>query len=72
MAMGRRKGTDQEALFFSALDLPRSPGHPFYERLGLLLGEARFDHFVEDLCRPFYADKLGRPGLPPGVYSRTA
>ena len=70
MAIGRRKKTEQEALFFSALDLPRSPGHPFYERLSGLLGEAGFDDFVEDLCRPFYADKIGRPGLPPGVYFR--
>ena len=70
MAMGRRQRTEQEALFFSALDLPRSPGHPFYERLSRLLGEAGFDDFVEDLCRPFYADQIGRPGLPPGVYFR--
>jgi transposase len=29
-----------------------------------------FDRFVEDLCRPFYADGIGRPGLPPGRYFR--
>jgi IS5 family transposase len=31
---------------------------------------AAFDPFVEDLCRPYYADGIGRPGLPPGVYFR--
>ena len=32
-------------------------------------GRVRFDRFVEDLCRPFYAE-AGRPGIPPGVYFR--
>ena len=27
-----------------------------------------FDRFVEELCEPFYADGVGRPSLPPGVY----
>lgn len=70
MAMGRRSKAEQEALFFSALDLPRSPGHPFYDRLSRVLSEADFDAFVEDLCRRFYADQIGRPSLPPGVYFR--
>jgi transposase len=50
--------------------LPQSPGHPFYEKLNGLLSEAEFDEYVEELCRPYYADGVGRPGIPPGVYFR--
>jgi transposase len=51
-------------------DLPKSSGHPFYTRLNALLDAQDFDAVVEDLCRPFYADGVGRPGLPPGRYVR--
>jgi transposase len=51
-------------------DLPPPPAHPFYERLNILLEQAHFDPFVEDLCRPYYAEAFGRPGIPPGVYFR--
>lgn len=32
--------------------------------------ENGFDAFVEEQCRSFYADRMGRPSLPPGVYFR--
>ena len=51
-------------------DLPRSAGHPFYERLNRLLDEAGFRAFVEEQCAKFYADGVGRPSLPPGRYFR--
>ena len=51
-------------------DLPRSAGHPFYERLNRVLDEAGFDAFVEEQCAKFYADGVGRPSLPPGRYFR--
>ena len=51
-------------------DLARSPGHPFYERLNRLLTEHGFDAFVEQQCRSFYAERMGRPSLPPGMYFR--
>ena len=35
-----------------------------------MLDEAGFEPFVEELCRPYYADGFGRPGVPPGVYFR--
>jgi hypothetical protein len=54
----------------AAADLPPPPAHPFYQRLNRLLADAGFDAFVEDLCRPYYADAIGRPGIPPGVYFR--
>ena len=50
--------------------LPRSPGHPFYERLNQVLVKAGFDAFVEKLCARFYAERLGRPSLRPGRYFR--
>lgn len=70
MAIGRRKSARQADLWVSTSDLARSPGHPFYERVNRLLAEAGFDKFVEDRCAKFYADKIGRPGLPPSVYLR--
>jgi hypothetical protein len=69
MALGKRKRVQQE-MWVATTDLPKSPGHVFYERLNRLLAEAGFDDFVEKLCGPYYADKIGRPGIPPGVYFR--
>ena len=45
-------------------------GHIFYDKLNQVLDEAGFDSFVEKLCEPYYAERLGRPGIPPGVYFR--
>jgi transposase len=70
MALGRRRSSHQGELFVTSADLPRSPGHAFYDRLNTLLAEANFDRFVEDLCRSHYADEVGRPSLPPGTYFR--
>ncbi len=69
MALGKRKREQQE-LLVATTSLPQSPGHPFYEKLNGLLSEAEFDEYVEELCRPYYADGVGRPGIPPGVYFR--
>ncbi len=69
MAMGRRKDT-QSDFWIATQDLPSSPGHPFYEQLNELLGEAGFDLFCESCCEEFYAVKMGRPSVRPGVYFR--
>jgi transposase len=69
MALGKRKDQQQGELWVAAPDLPKSPGHVFYEKLNGLLAEAGFDPWVEELCRPYYA-KDGRPSIPPGVYFR--
>ena len=69
MALGKRKREQQE-LLVATTSLPQSPGHPFYEKLNGLLAETKFDEYVEELCRPYYADGVGRPGIPPGVYFR--
>ena len=69
MAMGKKKRR-QETLWVATSDLPTSPGHPFYERLNLILESQGFDRFVEGRCRRFYAAGVGRPGLVPGRYFR--
>ena len=69
MALGRRGGKQRE-MWVAAAELPRSPGHRFYEKLNELLAEADFDRRIEELCAPFYADEMGRPGIAPGVYFR--
>jgi transposase len=69
MSMGTRE-TDQPALWIAMSDLPVSPGHPFYARVNAILDADGFDRFVEGQCRRFYAQVMGRPGLPPGQYFR--
>ena len=69
--MGTRKQQErQEGFRVATTNLPRSAGHPFYERLNGLLEEAGFDAFVEERCRKFYAPRMGRPSLAPGMYFR--
>jgi transposase len=68
--MGRRPVEQQHDLRFPLTALPRSPGHRFYDQLNRLLAEAGFDRHVENLCQPYYADGVGRPSLPPGLYFR--
>jgi transposase len=70
MALGRRKLEQQADFWVPTADLPRSPGHPFYEQLNQVLAAAGFDRFCEEACRRFYAAQLGRPSVPPGVYFR--
>jgi len=70
MGMGHRPDEQQADLWAATVDLPQSPGHAFYDKLNVLLAEADFDRFVEDLCRPYYTDGKGRDSIPPGVYFR--
>jgi transposase len=69
MAMRRETGVQGE-LYVTWAEMPRSPGHVFYDRLQQILAEAGFDAFVEDACKPFYAPRMGAPSLPPGRYFR--
>ena len=69
MALGRQ-GERQADLMIGWAELPRSPGHAFYDRLQAVLVEAGFDGFAEGECAPYYASKRGRPSLPPGRYFR--
>ena len=69
MALGRQ-GERQSDLMVGWAELPRSPGHAFYDRLQAVLVAAGFDGFAETQCAPYYASKQGRPSLPPGRYFR--
>ena len=57
-------------MWVATTDLPKSGGHPFYERLDRVLADAGFDAFVEAQCARFYAESIGRPSLRPGRYFR--
>jgi transposase len=67
--MGKREG-EQEDLFVTHQQL-RSQSHPFYRAVNRVLADQGFDRYVERLCSRFYAKKMGRPGLAPGIYFRS-
>ena len=71
MSMGRRKAR-QASMWVTHSEIPRAPGHRFYEKLNGLLREAEFDRAVEELCAPYFDvdHKPGRRSTPPGVYFR--
>ena len=69
MSLGKQ-GAVQPDLMVTWRDMPRSPGHAFYDRLDAVLAAAGFDRFVEDVSAPFYAAVMGRPSMPPGRYFR--
>ena len=58
-------------LWTATSDLPVGASHPFYRKLNEILDHEKFDQFVEGLCEGFYAGRVGRPGLSPGIYFRT-
>ena len=70
MSMGKKRAQRQEDLWVRTDQIAKGPGHPFYARLEAILQDARFDDFVEGLCRPFYAEAKGRPGIAPRIYFR--
>jgi transposase len=69
MAMGRQ-GPRQGEMLVTWEELPKSPGHVFYDRLQTVLADAGFDAFAEAACKPYYAPVIGAPSLPPGRYFR--
>jgi transposase len=58
MALGRQKER-QADLMVGWAELPRAPGHVFYDRLQAVLIAAGFDGFAESQCAPYYAGKRG-------------
>jgi len=70
MSMGNRPAEHQESLWIETSSLPRSAGHPFYEKLNAILKQHGFDAMAEAACTAFYAQGVGRPSTPPGVYFR--
>ena len=70
MAMGRRERDEQGSFWIPTSALPTTASHPFYEHVNRILDGRGFDGFVEDLCRKFYPQRMGRPSLAPAVYFR--
>lgn len=70
MAMGQQNDDGQGDFWIATTALPRTPGHPFYQRLNAVLKKHGFDAFAEAECAQYYAEKMGRPSIPPGVYFR--
>jgi transposase len=70
MAMGKRKRQDQGEFWVATAALPQGAAHPFYAKVNEILDAHGFDGFVEDACRRFYAERMGRPSLAPAVYFR--
>ena len=69
--MGTRRGRQrQEELWVATATLAQPASHPSYEGLNQILDECGFDEFVEKICQPFYAERLGRPSMMPGMYFR--
>ena len=68
--MGTRTRDRQPSMWVATPDFPTAASHPFYTRLNQLLREHGFDDFAESQCAPFYAETMGRPSLPPGIYFR--
>ena len=69
--MGRHNRRQrQKDLWIVAADLPNTAAHPFYHRLIELFDEHGFDEFAEQRCEKFYAPRMGRPSLTPGIYFR--
>ncbi|HXY51094.1 MAG TPA: transposase [Terriglobales bacterium] len=72
MAMGTRKQREkQEDIWIAHGELASAPAHPFYQRLNELLEAGQFDEFVEGRCGKFYAARMGRRSLTPGIYFRS-
>jgi len=69
MAMGRQTERQGDLMVMWS-ELPRSPGHVFYDRLQQVLVDAGFDRFVEARCKPYYSEALGANSIPPGRYFR--
>jgi transposase len=67
--MGRQRERQSELMLMWS-EMPRSPGHVFYDRLQQVLVDADFDGFVEDACQTYYARTMGAPSIPPGRYFR--
>ncbi len=67
--MGKRK-PKQNALFFSAQEIPQAASHPFYTKVNDILERNKVDKRLEHLCKRFYKPVMGRPSMAPGVYFR--
>lgn len=69
MALGKRR-QKQTSFWVETSQLQARGRHPFYSRLNAIVDRAKFDLYVERICRKYYAPTMGRPWIAPGVYFR--
>lgn len=62
------KRRESQEIWMSNHTLPETPSHPLYTQLNRLFQEHGCDSNVKEKCAPYYANRLGRPSIPPGVY----
>lgn len=72
MSMGTCGDGQQPPIWVETSEIARGEGHVFYRRLNELLRRHGFDAFVEKRVSEsgVFADGVGRPSIPPGVYFR--
>ena len=71
MSLGKKSGMGgTESLWVAYHEVPQGPSHPFYSRLEKILRKHEFDSFCEKLYAPYYAEVMGPPSIPTGVYFR--
>src|SRR5215470_11803176 len=70
MAMGKKRER-QQLLWIPTVELPKTRGHVFYDRVNEILKTEKFDELAEKECVKFYkSETMGRPSIAPGVYFR--
>jgi transposase len=70
MSMGKTRPRAAAEMWVATANFPTAASRPFYTRLNQRLAEHYFDDFVEGQWQPFYAEIMGRPGPPTGMYFR--
>jgi len=70
MALGKARKKQQGSLWVETRQLEAHGPNPFYEQINRILEKRGFDRRVERACRKYYAEKMGRPSLAPGIYFR--
>ncbi len=65
-----RSWPSDDAAVSTTEQIAQAPAHPFYSCLEQVFKVHGFDGYCEQLCLPYYAEGIGRPGLAPGVYFR--
>jgi len=62
---GKAQARPARGSWIAASALVRQGGRPFYGRLNTALRKRGLDEMVEGACARYYAEKTGRPSIPP-------
>ena len=72
MALGKRTIARQESMWIATHQLPRSPGHPFYQRLNQVLARHKFDAFAEEAIAQMSKEPLREVVADKGYHSNAS